>query len=421
MDVCEHHDQANKKRRYCNTNVSDAVDASASSQQLQPTVDTANRFEILSDLDPNDAPLTGVNIGSQATTIRSAKKSRLPPISIINIGTKQTRELLNLSNVNQTEYHMKAVKSGTQLTAFNEETFNAAINVLRDGNKEFFTHTPANKQPVRVILSGLPLYDLTALKDELHMHDVHPLETKVFSSKMVGTEESVLYLLCFEKGTIKLSDLRKVTGLFSTTVKWRFFTKSAMDAVQCHRCQRFGHGMRHCFVSPLCVKCGEKHATSSCKLPAKAALKNLSSTDQKTLRSEIRCANCSGNHTANFRGCPARKNYLKELEVKRLRSAKNTTGSRSQPQHAHPRLPNSNASMQNQSKLPTGGGGLTFSQVLQGVSTQQPTAAEDADLFSVTEFMCLAKDLFQRLKGCRSKMEQFLALSELILSYVYNV
>lgn len=149
MDDCDH-DQANKRRRFSNNNDSLPENDSISSQQLQPQpmVETENRFDLLADMDPDEVRSTNVNINSQVASTINTKTCRLPPISIINIGTKQTRKLWNLANIPQTEYHMKAVKSGTQLTVSNEDYFNAAIKALSDGNKEFFTHTPTSKQPV---------------------------------------------------------------------------------------------------------------------------------------------------------------------------------------------------------------------------------------------------------------------------------
>lgn len=210
---------------------------------------------------------------------------------------------------------------------------------------------------------------------------------------------------------MKLSDLRKVKTLFNTVVSWRYFTRKPNDSVQCHRCQRFGHGMRFCNISPLCVKCGEKHLTANCELPVKANLKDASST-----RSHIRCANCSGNHTANFRGCPSRLSYIKQLEENRQRSTKNTSSPsfRSSPTT----LPKTRLSVPTRTHNQNFAECLSYSQVLQ--SPAQPEARQNSELFSVSEFLCLARDIFHRLQGCRTKEQQLLALSELIIKHVYN-
>lgn len=47
--------------------------------------------------------------------------------------------------------------------------------------------------------------------------------------------------------------------------------------------------------------------------------------------------------------------------------------------------------------------------------------AQQSDLFTATEFLNLAMEMFERLSACRSKAMQFAALSELMIKYVYNV
>ncbi|KAL4113610.1 hypothetical protein QTP88_017204 [Uroleucon formosanum] len=65
---------------------------------------------------------------------------------------------------------------------------------------------------------------------------------------------------------------------------------------QCHLCQIYGHTRSYCHYVPRCVKCGEEHLSVSCN---------------KSKDSPAKCALCSGDHTANFKGCPAYKKLNK--------------------------------------------------------------------------------------------------------------
>lgn len=58
--------------------------------------------------------------------------------------------------------------------------------------------------------------------------------------------------------------------------------------VQCQRCQKFGHSKDLCSLPFACVKCAGKHPTSDCTKSSSVVAK---------------CANCSGAHTASYRGC----------------------------------------------------------------------------------------------------------------------
>ena len=65
--------------------------------------------------------------------------------------------------------------------------------------------------------------------------------------------------------------------------------KPPPKVIQCFKCQKFGHNFYECKEKEsTCLRCGGDHRHSSCSI----------------LREQAKCANCSGNHAANFKGCP---------------------------------------------------------------------------------------------------------------------
>lgn len=58
-------------------------------------------------------------------------------------------------------------------------------------------------------------------------------------------------------------------------------------ALRCFNCQRFGHLAKNCHSPRRCKICSEDHNHSECK----------------SVR-QPKCANCGGNHTASYSGCP---------------------------------------------------------------------------------------------------------------------
>lgn len=311
---------------------------------------------------------------------------------------------------------MKAVKNGVQLVIGEKSIFLQTVNTLKQAQVQFFTYVPSEDVPVKIVLSGLPLFDLAELKKELHDCAIDPVDVKILSVRKNGPEDSVLYLLHFRKGSVKLQDLRKVRALFNVIVRWRYFVKKKSDIIQCHRCQQYGHGKSNCNMLPLCVKCGENHETTQCQLPAKATLQEKDRENRTT----VKCANCSGNHTANFRGCPTRKEYLQQLEVrasKRKADKLNNLNQRSGNFRSPKQM--SLSPDQHQPSINMNRNRPLYSDVVNNHDNKhigEPTS----DLFSISEFLCLARDMFQRLQGCTNKQQQFLALSELIIKYVYN-
>jgi predicted Zn-ribbon and HTH transcriptional regulator len=80
-------------------------------------------------------------------------------------------------------------------------------------------------------------------------------------------------------------DLKAVLSLMVTVERPR---KSVFPA-QCHNCQRYHHSQRNCHAASRCVKCASEHLTASCT---------------KEKETPAKCANCSGDHVASYRGCP---------------------------------------------------------------------------------------------------------------------
>ncbi|CAB0029884.1 unnamed protein product [Trichogramma brassicae] len=73
--------------------------------------------------------------------------------------------------------------------------------------------------------------------------------------------------------------------------------------MQCTKCQKFWHTKYYCFQSPVCVKCAGSHLTRDCSI--------------KTKVTDVRCANCDGNHPASYKRCPYQKELLKKMYLPR--------------------------------------------------------------------------------------------------------
>ena len=68
--------------------------------------------------------------------------------------------------------------------------------------------------------------------------------------------------------------------------------------MQCVRCQLYGHANSYCNRPYVCVKCGGRHNTDSCK---------------KSQTTTATCAVCGGGHSASSKGCDY---YQKQYQAK---------------------------------------------------------------------------------------------------------
>ncbi|KAL9703421.1 hypothetical protein quinque_006939 [Culex quinquefasciatus] len=297
-------------------------------------------------------------------------------------------------------YSLRNFEKAVQIKVKCADLFQKITAELVQLNAEFFTHAKPEDALVKIVLSGLPVFEVDDLIEELEKNDIFPREVKVLSKSEGGNR--ALYLLNFLKGSVKLTQLREVKTIFNVVVWWRFYTRNKTDVMQCFRCQGFGHGSRYCNMTPRCVKCGQKHGSNECQLPTKAELEKA----PDDVRQKIRCANCNLNHTANFKECTARKDYLKHQEKKKPRKA----SPQAEKASPSPRKFTSNVVAP----------GLSFANIAAGPGTGSPPgAAPNDDLFSITEFLGLAREMYARLRKCTTREEQFFALHELMVKYIY--
>lgn len=324
------------------------------------------------------------------------KKVRCPPIYVKNKSVIDVNYIITSLGINKDDYLLRVSRETVQITLKKQDHFSSLVSYLKDNSILFFTHRAQEDVPVKYVLSGLPAFDIAEVTDELKANNLEPSDVKLL--KAANSGDSALFVVSFKRGTCKMQDLKKVKSLFNVIVSWRAYSRKVSDIVQCFRCQQFGHGMSHCFLQPKCVKCGELHLSSECKIPKKTTEQNRAKDGcDDSNRKLIKCANCSQNHTASFRGCPTRLAYLKRLQdrknLARARQLNPPQPPRPQPNPVQP--------------------GLSFSDSVKGENQQQ-----NSNLFTLSEFLSLARELYTRLSACTTKGMQFLALSELMAKYV---
>ena len=125
---------------------------------------------------------------------------------------------------------------------------------------------------------------------------------------------------------------------------------------------------------------------------------------------KVKCANCGGNHTANYSGCP------KRIEFKQIQDSirdKNLKQKRSkQLSFADAVKSDTIPSQVKSSKVED------FPPLPQSTQQSDPVNS-NADTFSNDEIMQITKIVFQRLKSCKSKEEQLLLIFEVTAQFVF--
>lgn len=195
----------------------------------------------------------------------------------------------------------------------------------------FYSYHTSQTRPRKIVLFGLPKMGADELKLQLAEINITPRDVKPLKLNSARTHgDNAAFLLYFEPNTIKLSDLRKVRHINNIIVRWESFQPKAYDQVpQCRTCQMFGHSSINCNMPPRCVLCAQSHKTEDCERRRQRAELQDIPAGQEVDRSFVKCANCNLQHTANYRGCASRKEFI---DLQKTLNQRRRGGRRQQPE-----------------------------------------------------------------------------------------
>ena len=144
-----------------------------------------------------------------------------------------------------------------------------------------------NERPKKVVLKGLPVsFDIEDLKKIL----TEEAGLDIVRVSQLRNTKTRMPLPIFLLSLRPTADWQKVYTLKQVAymaVKVQTFRARGFKI--CYRCQQFNHSSENCSMPPKCLKCAQGHLTRDCTRPK---------TEKAT------CANCDGDHPANFRLCP---------------------------------------------------------------------------------------------------------------------
>lgn len=143
---------------------------------------------------------------------------------------------------------------------------------------------------MKVVIRGLPINsDIGGIEAELSEKgfSVHKI------NQMKGKNKTVIPLFQVHLNiTPNVEEVYKLSELNYVIVKVTKYINSS-GPPQCYRCQGFNHSSYNCNMGDVCLYCSEDHDIKVCP--------NKDSTPK--------CANCKGDHVANWRGCPKFPKY----------------------------------------------------------------------------------------------------------------
>lgn len=260
---------------------------------------TPNRFAVLSTNDSGDqeAAATSASNSSVAPPAAPVNQSHtaqvrdvvIPPIFVENISNFSAFNNILTDITSPKGFTCRATSTYLKVIPSNRINYNKIIDYLHETDASFHSYIPRHLRTYSVVIRNL--HHSTLNIDIINaLNELGHKVKHVYNAK--NKRKSPLPLFFVEVlPQDNNKDIHDITSLLNTNVKIEKPHKKRSPP-QCHNCQLYGHTRNGCHHKPRCVKCGENHLTEDCS---------------KDRNSPAKCALCSGDHTANYKGCPVYK------------------------------------------------------------------------------------------------------------------
>lgn len=176
----------------------------------------------------------------------------------------------------------------TKISCVSHNDHKSLVKYFEKKQLPYHTYGNPAKRKMKVVIRGLPRDTvLDKVKAELKSLAVPLIRVHKMKTKDDDTNPTMLMLAVvpYDQKGVTLLSLRKLMG-HDVTVE-----PPNPKINQCYRCQKWGHTERYCHGEMKCVKCAGDHNYKKCT-------RNDETTDPP------KCANCGGDHTANYKKCP---------------------------------------------------------------------------------------------------------------------
>lgn len=237
-------------------------------------------------------PSTSCGLAPEESNFSIALPTKKPtPILIAECDFNTVKTLIE--DTIGTSYVMRSTKQGFRVLCEDINAHNKMRSYLDKNQSNIKSHTfqPIYERGFRAVIRHLHRSTpITWIREQLTILGYSIRFLDVIKNQHNG---SPLGLFELELGTCDNSTIHSLLQLKKLGNQQIQVEKLKRHrSPQCHRCQKYGHTKNYCLRPYVCVKCAGSHPSSDCT---------------KSKEEDAKCANCSGNHTANYRGCKAFK------------------------------------------------------------------------------------------------------------------
>lgn len=372
-----------------------------------PTVSTSNRYNDLS----VDTLGPEVDPRRPKTNVRSRdSRTSLPPFVVHNQKLEKIYQLLSSVTSDKKQVNMRLNSDSCTIYLYNVDHYKK-LRTLCDEAKIYYACHPLEDEKVnKYVLYGLhDETNLDEIKESLSEYNLTALAISKMKLKPRYDGHANFLLTFKETDNVTVEKLSQVRAIGYLRVRFDKFHRDGNPS-QCPKCLKWSHGSSFCGFPPRYVRCGGQHASSDC--PERKDKNNPQSTipDDK-----VRCANCGGNHTGNFKGCPALIKYKKLRSTYKQRDIKKPVQNipvYNTPAYQRHQTPNHQNQRYHQPQSNTTNV-KTYASIVASESVSN-------DLLTPVQMVDLIQQVHQEIKNCSTRAEQIMTILRIAVELLSN-
>lgn len=289
---------------------------------------TGNKYEALGNPKQNKKVNETPDTSSGESNIDPTNSNPSPPIvkrkrTIKPVTVYRVEDyidlLVQISCNDENKFHARITPEWMHLYPDTEDDHRKISKYVEDNNIQGYITPIGNIRPIKIVIRDLPRdFPVDRIRTELIKLGYEVIKVAQMSAYLDNSKLRMYQVQL--QNTEKSKEIMGLEKLCHIGVRVERYI-SPFHVQQCHRCQKFHHHSDNCLMEPRCVKCAEKHLSKDCPLPP---------PKDKNDRTGLKCANCGGNHTANYRGC---KSYPKKFNSVKNQNNNKINNSRKTPNH----------------------------------------------------------------------------------------
>ncbi|GFV49143.1 nucleic-acid-binding protein from transposon X-element [Trichonephila clavipes] len=177
--------------------------------------------------------------------------------------TLDFREQMKVINNFMPKLRSKMTDEYFKLYCDTHDQYHELLTFLEKIQYEFYSIKLKSERPIKVVIKGLPK---KAKPEDIHNDLIDLGFTVDRVSQLTGKITNQLlpvFLVSLPRNMTNATifKLEKLSYLNVTVEGY-----DSKGVTQCYKCQQFNHTASNCHIKPKCLKCGEPHQTTDCKI-----------------------------------------------------------------------------------------------------------------------------------------------------------